>query len=64
MSMFFLPVTFFEGGGGVCSMAKKKGGPPGLLAGNHGRKMVLTNWFPEGKWSRLPTHFYNGIPMV
>ncbi len=44
-------LLFFEGGGGrVCSMAKKKGGPPGLLAGNHGRKMVLTNWFPEGKW--------------
>jgi hypothetical protein len=45
-------------------MAKKKGSPPGLLAGNHGRKMVLTNWFPEGKWSRLPTHFYNGTPLV
>jgi hypothetical protein len=62
-------LLFYEGVRGgervrVCGMAKKKGGPPGLLAGNHGRKMVLTNWFPEGKWSRLPTHFYNGIPLV
>ncbi len=44
-------LLFFAGGGGrVCSKGNKNGGTTGLLAGNHGRKMVLTNWFPEGKW--------------